>query len=412
MTNWLVLGATYAAYYTARYNLGIVDKAMGDALGFNRTQMGDLKAYGKGAYAVSALVNGPLADRLGGKRTLLYGLIGAFAASMIFGGLAFTPVRGKGLFVLLVAAWMANNYFQSYGALSIVKVNAAWFHFRERGVFSGIFGGMIQSGRMVVWAIGSIAVGLHTPWPWLFIVPGALLLVFYFLARRYVENSPKQAGHADFDTADASSGESETPPRLAEVAKKILTNRVTLTIAAAEFCTGFVRNGTDDWFPRYMQEFHHINLRNPRFLATAIGAPLAAIFGGLAGGWASDRFFQSRRAPVALIAYVGQAGCLLFLGRVHTVSQAGVMIVVNSMFVQCTHGMLTGVASMDFGGKRAAASAAGFFDACQYAAGAVGGIAIGRLVTRFSWGVWPPLLAAFALLGAALMASVWSAKPR
>ncbi len=32
----------------------------------------------------------------------------------------------------------ANMYFQSFGAVSIVKVNAAWFHVRERGMLGGV----------------------------------------------------------------------------------------------------------------------------------------------------------------------------------------------------------------------------------------------------------------------------------
>ena len=31
-----------------------------------------------------------------------------------------------------------NMYFQSYGAVSIIKVKAYWFHVRERGVFGAI----------------------------------------------------------------------------------------------------------------------------------------------------------------------------------------------------------------------------------------------------------------------------------
>ncbi len=39
-----------------------------------------------------------------------------------------------------------NMYFQSYGAVSIIKVKAHWFHVRERGVFGAIFGTLISFG--------------------------------------------------------------------------------------------------------------------------------------------------------------------------------------------------------------------------------------------------------------------------
>src|SRR5688572_13625436 len=90
--NWLVLGASYAAYYMARYNVAIADKTIGDALGFDRVRMGDLKGIGKGVYGTSALLNGPLADRMGGKKTLLIGLLGTCVACVLFACASFLPI--------------------------------------------------------------------------------------------------------------------------------------------------------------------------------------------------------------------------------------------------------------------------------------------------------------------------------
>src|SRR4029079_10549433 len=42
--------------------------------------------------------------------------------------------------------YAANMYFQSYGAMSIIKVKAYWFHVRERGIFGAIFGTLISFG--------------------------------------------------------------------------------------------------------------------------------------------------------------------------------------------------------------------------------------------------------------------------
>ena len=39
-----------------------------------------------------------------------------------------------------------NMYFQSFGAVAVVKCNAPWFHVRERGVFGAIFGILISLG--------------------------------------------------------------------------------------------------------------------------------------------------------------------------------------------------------------------------------------------------------------------------
>ena len=56
----------------------------------------------------------------------------------------------------IAVLWGCNHYFQSFGALSIVKINAAWFHVRERGSFAGIFGIMIQSGRLFAFYVRAV----------------------------------------------------------------------------------------------------------------------------------------------------------------------------------------------------------------------------------------------------------------
>ena len=75
------------------------------------------------------------------------------------------------------------------------------------------------------------------------------------------------------------------------------------------------------------------------------------------------------------------------------------------------HGMIGGAAAMDFGGKRAAASAAGLFDGMQYLAGAVVGILVGSVLDGYGWGAWPWIPIPFALAGAALMATLWNVAP-
>src|SRR5690606_25598154 len=142
-------------------------------------------------------------------------------------------------------------YFQSFGAVSIVKVNAHWFHVRERGGFSGIFGTMISSGIFLAFTVnGWILDVLAHRYPndrmqWVvFAVPGALLLAFFFVELVLLRDSPGKAGLEDFDTGDASSGDDDDKPvPVLELYKRILTNPLILLIAGVEFCTGVLRNG-------------------------------------------------------------------------------------------------------------------------------------------------------------------------
>src|SRR5271170_251245 len=69
--NWLVLGVTYATMYMGRYNFGLVNKTLSDKYGFDTTQIGAIISTASAIYGVSAIFNGPIADRIGGRRAML-----------------------------------------------------------------------------------------------------------------------------------------------------------------------------------------------------------------------------------------------------------------------------------------------------------------------------------------------------
>lgn len=108
-----------------------------------------------------------------------------------------------------------NMYFQSFGAVSIVKVNAAWFHLRERGTFGGIFGILISLGLYFAYDWGRMIAEAFEA-QWVFWTPPALLLGMAAAIALFVQDTPGGAGHEDFDTGDAFSG--HTGPRLGSLA--------------------------------------------------------------------------------------------------------------------------------------------------------------------------------------------------
>ncbi len=411
--NWLVLGLTYAAMYMARYNIPLANKALSDTYGWDTLQIGAIIGTATLIYGVSALFNGPLADRIGGRRAMLIGSCGAFVFNLLFGMGAYLGVLGTGslLITYFATAWTLNMYFQSYSALALIKVNAGWFHVKERGIFSAIFGSMIQSGRFLVFLLLATPFVIALPWQWRFFIPSgivALMSIFTFLV---VQDSPKEAGLGDFDPQDATSGDTEAIT-IPYVIRKVFTNPVTLTIAVAEFCTGLVRQGFEQWFPRYMQEVQHLTLDSPVFQRNALVIVAAGIAGAFVAGYASDKLFGHRRPPVAFIGYALQVASLAVVWLAPSLTAVIVAFVVNSMAISMVHSMLSGTASMDFGGKRAAATAAGLFDGMQYVGGSFAAFLVGALVRRGVWTLWGPSMLVFAGVGAVLMVFLWNARPK
>jgi OPA family glycerol-3-phosphate transporter-like MFS transporter len=410
--NWLTLGTTYAAMYMGRYNLSFANKPLSDSYGWDKTQIGTIITVMLTIYGFSALFNGPIADRIGGRKAMLIGVFGAIIANLGFGMGAYVGLMSTGnvLLAYFSTLWAMNGYFQSYSALSLIKVNSAWFHIRERGVFSAIFGSMIQGGRSLIYIIGPIAVTL-LPWQWVFFIPAGIMTLMAVLTILYVRDSPKDAGLADFDTADASSGDTEKV-NFQYLLKKVFTNPITLTIACAEFCTGFVRHGFEQWFPRYMQEAQHLALNSPLFQSGALAVVGMGIVGAFCAGIFSDWLFKSRRPPVAFIGYFLQVICLAIIWWAPNLTWILLAFMVNSFAISMVHSMLSGTASMDFGGKKAAASATGMFDGMQYIGGSVVGVGMGWLLDHFGWGAWGPSMIGFSMIGCLLMLPLWHVLPK
>ena len=245
--NWLPLGLTYAFLYMGRYNIKVSQHAFGD-IDFNGAPMmtnGDFATiffWGTAIYGSSFLVNGPLTDKLGGKFAILVGAGGAAVMNLLMGLVTWGIVDGGGvlgfsrdqlatnLTVIFSTLYAINMYFQSFGAVAIVKCNAPWFHVRERGVFGAIFAILISLGIYFAFDVGYMIIE-NLSLEKLFFIPTVLLFAFWVVDVIIVKNTPGEAGFDDFDTADASSG--DDGPRLGalEVFKLMLGNPVIITIA-------------------------------------------------------------------------------------------------------------------------------------------------------------------------------------
>jgi len=161
-----------------------------------------------------------------------------------------------------------------------------------------------------------------------------------------------------------------------------------------------------------MIEAQYLTLESRVFQGGALVVVLAGILGAFAAGTVSDWVFKSRRPPVAFIGYFLQIICLAIIWRSPGLEWIIGAFVVNSFAISMVHSMLSGTASMDFGGRKAAASATGMFDGMQYIGGAAVGSGMGWMLERFGWGAWGPSMIGFSLIGAILMIKLWKVVPK
>jgi MFS transporter, OPA family, glycerol-3-phosphate transporter len=444
LLNWLPLGLTYSFLYFGRYNI----KQFQD-FGLGEAGYGTVFGVGSAVYGLAFLLNGPLTDRWGGRATILIAAAGSGFANLLMGYMAMTGnTFGLSTVMAFSIAYAINMYFQSFGAVSIVKVNAAWFHTRERGTFGGIFGILISLGLYFAYDIGKRITQVFEI-QWLFLIPAMILFLFFVLSWMFVRNNPSDTGHPDFDLGDASSLDDR--PRavtlgawlrdIGQVLKKLLSHPVILTIAIIELCSGFLRQAILQWGTDFGRG---IGIGNTFvFENWGMVSCVAGITGGMFAGAISDHVFQSRRSPVSGVLYgIMLGGAILIVPLFSAPLAIGWVVAFMSMAIIGVHGMLTATASADFAGKRNTGVAVGLIDGFVYIGSMmqsfIYGFALpvakirdwngcrfeGLPVTYYpfvpnpaakdidNWSVWPYAMIPIALVGFLLTLRIWNAKPR
>jgi OPA family glycerol-3-phosphate transporter-like MFS transporter len=420
--NWFPLGMTYAFLYMARYNLTQASTALVDLI--DNHDFGTIKAVGTIVYGISFVVNGPLTDRIGGRRTMLLAASGSAIANVAMGALLATG-HTQNIVLWFSVLYGVNMYFQSFGAVSIVKVNASWFHLRERGTFGGIFGILISLGLYFAYDwCGWLAHNVATEW--VFFIPSAILTAFLVANVIWVRDTPGEAGQKDFDTGDADWGTNEARPvgfvetmrSVGRIGRMMLSQPAILVIAAIEFCTGFTRSSLMDWYVRFSAQTH----TDGNYIAAHWGMAqcVAGITGGVLAGLISDRVFGSRRGPVAGLLY----GTLLVGGLVMTlvITQTwalAAVVCVMMLAVIGVHGMLSGAASMDFGGRKNVGIVVGIIDGLVYLGQGTQYLTVSRIVPEgdaaavpANWWTWPVAMIPAAAIGLMLSSRIWNARPK
>jgi OPA family glycerol-3-phosphate transporter-like MFS transporter len=155
---------------------------------------------------------------------------------------------------------------------------------------------------------------------------------------------------------------------------------------------------------------------------------VAGIMGGTVAGVISDRVFQSRRGPVAGILYAAMAVSAVVLTFTYETPIVGWLVIFMTMAVIGVHGMLSGTASMDFGGKKNVGIAVGIIDGFVYGGTAAmsityamilpteelseSGEIVGATTDPANWLSWPVSMIPVAIIGLLLATRVWNAKPQ
>jgi OPA family glycerol-3-phosphate transporter-like MFS transporter len=185
-------------------------------------------------------------------------------------------------------------------------------------------------------------------------------------------------------------------------------------IAFISLCSGFLRQGILKWYKTFASG---VDLTDT-FVYQHWGmvSCAAGIMGGMLAGVISDHLFHSRRPPVAVFLFsVLLVGAIAIIPALSFPVAIGFVIAVMAMAVIGVHGMLSGVASQDFGGRRNAGTATGLIDGFVYFGTALQGFVYARVLPErgsaeagdiSSWYAWPIAMIPMAIIGLLLAIKV------
>lgn len=425
--NWTSLGLMYAGYYICRYSFKFATPGLQDEYGYTTTQLSDIWAIWSLAYGTGQLINGLLSDKIGGKKCMLIGGVASVIVNLLFG---FSSLAG--MFGSFAAIYLVNGYFQSFGAPGMIKINAAWFKREERGTFAGIFGLMIQLGKMGIAALapwilsGMVIFGTaylpdENNWKWLFRLPPFITLAAAIFMWIVAKSEPSEAGFPGVieDEIDNSEG---TTVKAIDSIKYIFANPFVWFYAVAYASTGAVRHSSDQLSNLFFNDQLQVDMAVaiPILITiTFILEPWIAAAGSIISGFISDKIFKGARAPVAVFLYfiealvIGVSAIVLLNGFLSPESGNGgiilacIILLGIAFTVNSTHSLVGAAAPMDIGGKKMAGFAAGVIDSFQYYGAAISLFITGRVLDatkeEHGWLFWFILMSGFGVIGGVSM---------
>ena len=457
LLNWFPLALGYASMVFMRYNLNALQKALDDDKLMTLHDFGTIFSIGAAMYVVGFFTFGPLVDRKGGRWGMIAGLTGTIISNLLMALVVQGVLKfqwGIPVFWTIAVLYGANMFFQSLGAMSIVTTKMPWFHVRERGTFSTIFGVMITLGIYFAfdWGyaikdatraiinpdklsatatafreiLGTGGSGINESW-WLFLFP-ALFGLFWLIPIVFtLRNTPQSAGFAEFETGDDHVSDQSLTMR--QMLKEVFLNpkhRTVLIICLIEFCSGVIRNGTMQYYPKFAES---VGFKYDFWITTHWGLVLliAGVIGAYATGWVSDKVFGSRRGPMALCLYTMMFASMWIvfftLGKNsigHGELITGISIFVVAMSVIGVHAILSGTAAADFTGVKNTGKAVGIVDGAVYAGTGLQSYITGLFMVSNSqelknpdnWIAWPLIILPFTLIGMVLCLMIYNALPK
>jgi OPA family glycerol-3-phosphate transporter-like MFS transporter len=386
-----LLALGYSGYYFCRSDLSVVlpdlihDMARhGMTASSAQIRLGFIASVGTVAYALGKFVSGALADLGTGRRNFLGGMAGSVVFTILF--------AMSGGFPIFTMAWIGNRLFQSQGWAGLVKVSSRWFSYSTYGSVMAVVSLSFLFGDATCRWMMSQLMAHGVGWRGVFFFAAAALTVLMLTNLVLLREKPEERGlpapevnprNVYADEEEAGGGKRA---RVGAILRPLLTSFPFWMVCVLAFGTTMLRETFNLWTPTYFVQFAG--------LAPSVAASRSALFplcGGfsvLLVGFLSDKLGPNGRNTLIVTGMTGCTVCLLLMGRVpdHVGGWAPTVLVgLVGFMLLGPYSYLAGAMSLDFGGERGSATAAGIIDGFGYLAGWLSGVTVARVAVAFGW---------------------------
>jgi len=368
---WRILASTwlcYAGFYFCRKPFYIAKASMGEEFGWSAPMLGQAGAVYLICYTLGQFMAGLLGDRLGPRIVLLSGLAATVGCNVAFG-----LTNGYGSLLGFMAL---NGFAQATGWSCTVGTMGAWFHRRERGTIMGVWATNYTVGGVLGTSLAAFVLGAYG-FRYSFFAGSivvALVWVFFFFNQR---NKPEDVGLppvADDEEEEEEEPGTEVGAAAGARAPAAFWTRAVVTtvliVGCFYFFVKFIRYTLWSWAPYFLQREFGLDGDEAGYVSVIFD--LCGVAGVIFAGWASDRFFNSRRAKISFLLLIAMFfSCLLMytLGATATWIFAATMGLVG-FTLYGPDSLMTGAGAIDIGSARHATLAAGIINGM----GAVGSV--------------------------------------
>lgn len=385
----LVLG--YTGYYFCRSNLSVVMPDLirdlsqrGMSASDAQIRLGFIASAGTVAYALGEFGFGALADLWGGRRSFLGGMAGSILFTILF-----ALSGGLPLFTL---AWICNRLFQSAGWSGMVKVSSRWFPYTKYGSVMAVLSLSFLFGDAACRWVMSQLLAHGIGWRGVFFTAAGSLGILLAANLMFLRETPQERGlpapQANplnvYGSGEENGGHAH--PGLVAILRPLFTSFPFWLVCFLSVGTTLLRETFNLWTPTYFVQYVGLSASQ-----AASRSALFPLFGGvavLAAGVLSDKLGLHGRNLVIVFGMALSTLCLLLLA--HTPGHASqwtpvILVALVGFLLLGPYSYLAGAMSLDFGGIRGSATAAGIIDGVGYLAGYLSGDTVARITVSFGW---------------------------